>query len=139
MATALLQVDALGKFAALSELDRFFKSIPGVPLRSAPGYNPGAPRRLRASVLGHHQKQVNGLGGVSQNLLIFGYPRPILNAEEGLTSVGKEIPEREMSVAQAVGQVGWPRNELGDHVGVAGREIWFQDQCPVAEISNVLV
>ena len=94
-------------------------------------------RRLRASVLGHNQKQVNALGGPSQNLLIFGYFRAIRNAQEGLTSVGKEIPEREMSVAQAVGQVCPPRNELGDHVGVAGREIWFQDQCPVAEISNM--
>src|SRR5208282_4240269 len=63
-------------------------------------------RRLRASLLGHHQKLVNGLGGASQNLLIFGYFRAIRNTEEGLTSAGKEMPEREMSVAQAVGQVG---------------------------------
>jgi hypothetical protein len=46
----------------------------------------------------------------------------IRNREEGLTSVGKGIPEREMYVAKALGQIGPRRNELGNHVGVAGRE-----------------
>ena len=51
-------------------------------------------------------------------------------AEEGLTSVGKWIPEREMSVAQAVGKVRSRRNELRDHVVVdaAGREQGIRGQ-----------
>lgn len=42
--------------------------------------------------------------------------------EEGLASVGKGIPQGEMSVAQALGQVGPRRNEFGHQVGVPGRE-----------------
>jgi hypothetical protein len=56
-----------------------FYAFPGVPLRSAASLHPrllssgrGLRRlRLRASVLGHDQKQVNGLGEPSQNRLIF--------------------------------------------------------------------
>jgi hypothetical protein len=45
--------------AAPGKLDQLL-TVPGVPLRSTPGYNPGAPSALKSKCLSHHQKQVKG-------------------------------------------------------------------------------